>query len=120
MTNSLALVRHMPTAWNSPDGCRGAQVPASGPGNTGLAGPAELAGFRWCRARYAAPSIRSTPRHRRFAIEPRLTEMDWAAWGGQTLAELRAGLGRAMAESEAAGDRFRPAGGKAARCCRRG
>jgi len=55
------------------------------------------------------------PRIEDFAIEPRLTEMDWGDWEGRTLAELRAGLGRVMAENEAAGLDFRPSGGESPR-----
>src|SRR5262249_7517837 len=49
------------------------------------------------------------------AIEPRLTEMDWGAWEGQTLADLRRNVGPAMTENEAAGLDFRPLGGESPR-----
>ena len=47
--------------------------------------------------------------------EPRLAEMSWGAWEGRRLAELRAELGRAMAENEARGWDFRPDGGESPR-----
>lgn len=47
--------------------------------------------------------------------EPRLAEMSWGAWEGRKLADLRAELGRAMAENEARGWDFRPQGGESPR-----
>ena len=49
------------------------------------------------------------------AIEPRLIEMDWGAWEGRTLAELRAEAPQAMAANEARGLDFRPEGGESPR-----
>jgi probable phosphoglycerate mutase len=45
-------------------------------------------------------------------IEPRLAEMGWGEWEGETLAGLRARLGAEMAMAEAAGLDFRPPGGE--------
>lgn len=47
--------------------------------------------------------------------EPRIIEMDWGDWEGKTLAELRRALGESMAENEARGLDFRPAGGESPR-----
>jgi probable phosphoglycerate mutase len=49
------------------------------------------------------------------AREPRIIEMDWGEWEGETLAELRQALGEAMAENEARGLDFRPPGGESPR-----
>ena len=48
-------------------------------------------------------------------IEPRLIEMDWGAFEGRTLAELRVEAPEAMAANEARGLDFRPAGGESPR-----
>ena len=47
--------------------------------------------------------------------EPRLIEMAWGEWEGQTLAALRGRLGATMAENEARGLDFRPVGGESPR-----
>jgi probable phosphoglycerate mutase len=49
------------------------------------------------------------------AREPRIIEMDWGAWHGETLASLRERLGRAMLENEARGLDFMPPGGESPR-----
>jgi len=112
----LALVRHMPTAWNVAGRLQGRTDQPLDSATPDWRVPAELAAFRWL----SSPLRRAIDTAARLgindvAIEPRLTEMDWAAWEGQTLAELRADLGRAMTENEAAGLDFRPAGGESPR-----
>jgi probable phosphoglycerate mutase len=47
--------------------------------------------------------------------EPRLAEMRWGAWEGRRLADVRSELGAEMAENEARGWDFRPAGGESPR-----
>lgn len=113
----LALIRHMPTAWNVAGHLQGRSDPpldASALPDWRI--PPELAGFRWLtsplrRAVETVCRVRITD----FAIEPRLTEMNWGDWEGQTLAELRARLGPAMAANEAAGLDFQPTGGESPR-----
>lgn len=46
---------------------------------------------------------------------PELLEMDWGAWEGRTLADLRAELGDHLIENESAGLDFRPEGGESPR-----
>ena len=48
-------------------------------------------------------------------IEPALTEMDWGAWEGARLTELRARLGDEFTRNEARGLDFRPPGGESPR-----
>lgn len=48
-------------------------------------------------------------------IEPALTEMDWGAWEGSRLAELRARDGAGFAANEARGLDFRPPRGESPR-----
>jgi probable phosphoglycerate mutase len=113
----LALVRHMPTAWNAAGRLQGrADMPLDPAMRPDWRIPSELAGFRWLssplrRAIETAGCLGLTD----FAVEPRLTEMDWGAWEGRNLAELRASLGHAMAENEAAGLDFRPPDGESPR-----
>src|SRR5262245_59057314 len=49
------------------------------------------------------------------AREPRLVEMDWGAWEGETLVALRSRLGEEMRENEGRGLDFRPEGGESPR-----
>lgn len=48
-------------------------------------------------------------------VDTRLAEMSWGQWEGQRLADLRSELGDAMAENEARGWDFMPAGGESPR-----
>jgi broad specificity phosphatase PhoE len=47
--------------------------------------------------------------------EPRIIEMDWGDWQGESLAALRERLGEAMRDNEARGLDFRPANGESPR-----
>ena len=49
------------------------------------------------------------------AREPRIIEMDWGQWQGETLAALRERLGEEMRANEARGLDFRPPGGESPR-----
>lgn len=111
----LALIRHMPTAWNREGRLQGGDdIPL----DTAAAWlvPAELDGFNWL----TSPLSRAVATARHLGIvavvpDPRLGEMDWGAWQGQTLAGLRARLGPAMAAEEALGLDLRPPGGETPR-----
>jgi broad specificity phosphatase PhoE len=112
----LALIRHMPTAWNDAGLLQGRSDTAPDPNTMpDWQAPPELAGYRWL----ASPLQRCTATARRLGvdagIEPRLVEMDWGEWEGRTLIELRARLGDAMAAEEARGLDFRPPGGESPR-----
>jgi probable phosphoglycerate mutase len=116
----LALLRHGATAWNEEGRMQGrADLPLSPAGRARLAGlrpPAELAGFTWL----TSPLRRAVETAELLDVtgaqpEPRLTEMDWGAWEGQTLAALRAAPDTDMAEAEAKGLDFRPPGGESPR-----
>jgi len=111
----VALIRHMPTAWNDAGRLQGtADTPLGAAADWQL--PPELAGF----------CVLSSPLRRAMetagylgvaapAIDPRLGEMDWGTWEGRTLAELRCRHGAAMAALEARGLDFRPPGGESPR-----
>ena len=120
----LLLIRHGATAWNEAGRIQGRSDPSLSPaGRAAVAAwrlPPDLQdaaqGARWltsplARARETAEILRGAPAER----EPRLIETDWGAWEGRSLAELRAELGEAMAENEARGLDFRPAGGESPR-----
>ena len=113
----LALIRHMPTAWNEAGLLQGRV-------DTGLLPyqrvpewlvPFALLRFRWI----SSPLERCKATARRLgldaAVEPRLVEMDWGEWEGRTLADLRARFGDAMAMEEAKGLDLRPPGGESPR-----
>jgi probable phosphoglycerate mutase len=111
----LALRRHADTAWSIegriqgrtdlpllenislslPHACRGMRVVTS-----------PLARCIQTAALLGAPDA---------AREPRIIEMDWGAWEGQTLSSLRQALGEAMSENEARGLDFTPPGGESPR-----
>lgn len=112
----LALIRHMPTAWNAAGRLQGRADPGLDPETV----PdwhilPELAGFRWL----TSPLDRAAATARRLGLDaapsPALIEMAWGDWAGRTLAELRAGLGAEMAAEEARGLDFRPPGGESPR-----
>jgi probable phosphoglycerate mutase len=107
----LALLRHADTAWSRegriqgradvpllpgasarmPDACRGMRIVTSP-----LARCVQTAALLGC------PDA---------ALEPRIIEMDWGAWEGESLAALRARLGVDMQSNEARGlDFTTPAG----------
>jgi broad specificity phosphatase PhoE len=112
----LALIRHLPTAWNEAGLLQGRADP--GLADDAMAGwraPRDFDGFHWL----SSPLTRCQETARRLGIgaaaEPRLTEMDWGEWEGYALAELRARLGDAMAANESKGLDFRPPGGESPR-----
>lgn len=116
----LVMIRHGPTAWNSDRRLQGrTDIPLSEEGRTLVSGwrvPSELRGYEWVssplkRACETAGLLAGMPPR----IEPLLTEMDYGEWEGKRLADLRAELGEAMAENEARGLDFRPAGGETPR-----
>jgi probable phosphoglycerate mutase len=118
MTISLALIRHFPTAWNAAGRIQGrADIPLADPEPcSGAALERDLVERDWYvsplgRARATAALLGvAAP-----AIDPRLIEMDWGAYEGQKLADLRRRLGASLAENEARGLDFRPQGGETPR-----
>lgn len=121
MTARLWLIRHGPTAWNAEGRLQGrADIPLSAAGREAVTGwclPPALDGLpAWTsplrRARQTAALLLGGT----IALpEPRLTEMDFGAWEGARLAELRAALGAELAENEARGLDFTPPGGESPR-----
>jgi broad specificity phosphatase PhoE len=113
----LALIRHMPTAWNAAGRLQGREdLPLTVEMAPDWLVPPELDGFRWL----TSPLRRAVGTAHRLGIadptiEPRLAEMRWGEWEGETLAGLRARLGAEMAVAEAAGLDLRPPGGESPR-----
>jgi broad specificity phosphatase PhoE len=116
----LALLRHGDTPWSVEGRIQGrSDVPLSDAGRAALRAfklPADCAGLRIVSSPLArcveTAALLGAPQAER---EPRLVEMSWGAWEGRRLADLRAELGRAMAENEARGWDFRPEGGESPR-----
>ncbi|MBM3508667.1 MAG: histidine phosphatase family protein [Alphaproteobacteria bacterium] len=117
MTVSLALIRHFPTAWNTSGRIQGrTDIPLADPERRGGALGRDLVDRDWYvspleRARATAALLGiAAP-----AVDPRLIEMDWGTYEGQTLDDLRRGLGTRLAKNEAHGLDFRPEGGETPR-----
>jgi len=118
--SDLLFIRHGRTAWNQARRIQGqTDVALCGAGRRELHGrrpPAEYRNWPW----FASPLERALETARLLgALAPRtddrLMEMNWGAWEGRTLAELRAAQGAAMAAREALGLDLRPPGGESPR-----
>lgn len=118
----LIVLRHGPTRWNALGRIQGQRdIPLSEAGRARvlswrLPPDATAGGRRW----YVSPLLRTRETARLLGFdaatpEPALMEAAWGAWEGETLADLRARLGPAMAENEARGLDFRPPGGESPR-----
>lgn len=118
----LGMIRHGRTAWNGEGRLTGrADIPLTEQGRGDLAGlgpPEELNGAQWhvsplLRARQTAAIISGGDRDIR--IEERLVEMDFGAYEGRTLEELRVDPDTDMAANEGRGLDFLPPGGESPR-----
>ena len=117
---TLALIRHGPTAFTEDRRIQGRRdAPLSATGRAQLRGreiPSGLANFAWIssplsRARETARILRDGP----VPTDHRLIEMDWGAWEGRTLKDLRDELGETMRNNENRGLDFRPDRGESPR-----
>jgi len=122
----LVMIRHGPTAWSTEGRIQGrSDPPLSEAGRAAVESwrlPADMTGSDWiwltsplARARQTAALLRPARTAGAVRVEPRLAEMDWGAWEGERLAELRARDAVAMAAAEARGLDFRPPGGESPR-----
>jgi broad specificity phosphatase PhoE len=117
----IACIRHASTEWNATGRMQGRRDIALSP-----AGRDEVMHWRlpadlhesvdWIasplsRAIETATRLRGRPPR----VEPALSEMDWGAWEGCRLAELRAKHGDAFTRNERRGLDFRPPGGESPR-----
>lgn len=116
----IALIRHGTTEWNSLGRLQGrADIPLSPEGRAALAGKRPPAGFEGAPC-HVSPLLRAreTAALLGFAdplVEPALIEMDWGAYEGRTVAELRADPSVEMAANEARGLDMQPPGGESPR-----
>ena len=116
----VALLRHGETAWNAEGRIQGqTDVPLSEEGRAVVRAaslPAACRGMRVVTSPLGrcaeTAALLGFPDAQR---EPRLMEMDWGAWQGRLLADLRRTLGTAMKENEDRGLDFRPPGGESPR-----
>lgn len=117
---ALALIRHGPTVFTEHRRIQGRRdVPLSETGRAKVRGyevPSGLANFTWIssplsRARETARILCGGP----VPTDPRLIEMDWGAWEGRTLKDLREELGEVMRSNEDKGLDFRPDRGESPR-----
>ncbi len=120
MGGALVLIRHGETAWNRQKRLQGrADVPLTADAGAALARrrlPPRFHDAAW----FASPLTRAVETARLLGadglvIEPRLIEMDFGAWEGHRLAELRADAEQAMAANEARGLDLCPPGGESPR-----
>lgn len=117
----LSFLRHASTAWNEQGLMQGRRdIPLSASGRDEIARwqlPSTLRGqVEWI----SSPLSRAMETAQRLGgvaprIVPALTEMDWGAWEGYGLRELRARFGREFARNESLGLDFRPPGGESPR-----
>lgn len=117
----LALIRHGPTEWNAAGLLQGrTDVALSAAGRQAVADwrlPETLATWPIC----ASPLIRAQQTAsllsagRPVSIEPDLIEMNFGAWEGQRLADLRARDPLGVAANEDRGLDFQPPGGESPR-----
>jgi probable phosphoglycerate mutase len=111
----LALLRHADTAWSLEGRIQGRMDVSIIPGSVRVL-PEACRGMRVvtsplkrCVETAALIGAPDAPR------EPRLIEMDWGDWQGESFAALRVRLGAAMRENEDRGLDFRPPGGESPR-----
>lgn len=112
---ALALMRHADTAWSRAGRIQGRADPPLLE-NVTVRMPQACRGMRIVTSPLSrcvqTAALLGAPQA---AHEPRLIEMDWGEWQGETLAALRQRLGDAMRDNEARGLDFRPAGGESPR-----
>ncbi len=116
----VAFIRHGLTQWNRNARIQGrTDIPLNDEGREQVRGwrlPVQMQSAEWYvsplrRARETAELLGCSAA----ALEPRLVEMDWGDWEGESLRALRAQLGEAMAANERRGLDFRPPGGESIR-----
>ncbi len=116
----LLLIRHATTDWNRDKRLQGRRdIPLNEDGIAALQGccpPAPFTAARWycsplLRARQTAACLGLTD----VQLEPALIEMDWGAWEGRRVRDLRRALGESMRDNEARGLDMQPPGGESPR-----
>ncbi|MEM7169139.1 MAG: histidine phosphatase family protein [Pseudomonadota bacterium] len=117
---SLVLIRHGPTAWNAQGRMQGrSDQPLSEEGRRAVSGwriRQDINFPHWrvsplSRARQTAALLG----HAEAVVDPCLVEMDWGAWEGLVLSQLRQRNRAQMAAEEAKGLDLMPPGGESPR-----
>ena len=117
---SLAMIRHGPTDWNKDRRLQGrTDVPLSAKGRDATAHwrlPPGILDYH----PVSSPLLRAVETAALLGmedpeIEPRIQEMDYGEWEGQSLDDLRRDLGQEMADNETRGLDFRAPGGESPR-----
>ena len=115
----LLILRHGPTAWSTGHRLQGREDLPLSPEGVEAVRSWRLPEPPYLRDWYSSPLRRCVETARLLGcppeIEPCLVEMDWGAWAGHTLGDIRRELGPALAEREALGLDFRPDGGESPR-----
>lgn len=116
----LWLLRHAPTTWSAEKRLQGRNDLALSKDGRAVVGewhlPEAAIGCNW----YVSPLQRCLQTAgllgiENAQIEPRLIEMDWGRWEGQTAGELKTAAPGELAEREADGLDMRPPGGESPR-----
>ncbi len=119
MTTYIAFMRHGPTAWNAAKRLQGRADIEIAPRSLAFLKarrvPREFADWRvLCsplqRCRQTAEALGLSAE-----VDPRLVEMDWGAYEGRMIEQLRAEQGEAFAANEARGLDFTPPHGESPR-----
>ena len=116
----IAFLRHGPTAWSAIGRLQGrADLPLSPEGRAGLKGKRAPAPFDTCRC-LTSPLARARETAALLGrddatVEPAVIEMDWGAYEGRTVDELRADPAIGFAANEARGLDLTPPGGESPR-----
>lgn len=116
----LALLRHAETDWSQHKRLQGqTDIALNAVGRAALTGRRVPADCRHLHV-VSSPLLRCTQtaeclQLRNVRAEPRIIEMSWGTWEGDSLAALRDRLGDAMRANEARGMDFQPAGGESPR-----
>ncbi len=123
--SALFLLRHGPTEWTAARRLQGrSDIPLNGAGRRMVETwqiPERSVLCTWtmsplCRCAETAEILRRRhPIAGALRVEPRLTEMSFGEWEGQSLTELRTIYGPAMVEWEGRGLDFRPPAGESPR-----
>jgi probable phosphoglycerate mutase len=122
MSTPFVMIRHGETRWNAEGRIQGiSDVPLSETGRSDVTGwrvPEEFSGYRWMaspltRARDTALLL-GAPKDE-LVCDARLSEMNWGAWEGLTLADLEPELPAIRAARARDGLDFRAPGGESNR-----
>jgi len=115
----LTLIRHAPTWWNEQGRIQGrTDISISDLGRSSARAwilPDDIGAAYW----FSSPLLRTRQTASVLGLqartEERLIEMNWGAWEGRSLQELRDTHGEAMKQNEALGLDFRPPDGESPR-----